>query len=53
MFIHQVSHTLRLRNKLTTPPLMFHFGEEDTNPSLEDMRTLDFFARHLRGVQVT
>ena len=22
-------------------PLMFHFGEEDTNPSLEDMRTLD------------
>jgi len=79
-------------------PLMFHFGEEDTNPSLEDMRTLDaaltrdhkehvfytypnaghafmdftnaqrhrdaaataswprtldFFARHLRGVHVT
>jgi len=78
-------------------PLMFHFGEEDTNPSLEDMRqldaaltrdhkehvfytypnaghafmdftnverhreaaataswprTLDFFARHLRGVPV-
>ena len=22
-------------------PLMFHFGEEDTNPSQEDMRTLD------------
>jgi carboxymethylenebutenolidase len=28
-------------------PLMFHFGEEDTNPSPEDMRTLDEeLARH-------
>ena len=27
-------------------PLMFHFGEEDTNPSLEDMRQLDAALTH-------